>query len=136
MIWLDEIMFTKSTNTTHEWSKRKHNYSIPCESLGSKYTAVCAAISEGFGFELFTLYDEAVNHELFIAFIEKLVEINPGRRLALVMDNLSAHTKTEVKDRMRALGISWILNVPYSPQYNAIELLFGPIKKKFRDLKL
>ena len=92
--------------------------------------------SEGFGFELFTLYDEAVNHELFIAFIEKLVEINPGRRLALVMDNLSAHTKTEVKDRMRALGISWILNVPYSPQYNAIELPFGPIKKKFRDLKL
>ena len=67
---MDEIMFTKSTNITHEWSKRKHNYSIPCESLGSKYTAVCAAISEGFGFELFTLYDEAVNHELFIDFIE------------------------------------------------------------------
>ena len=52
------------------------------------------------------------------------------------MDNLSAHTKTEVKDRMRELGITWVLNVPYSPQYNAIELPFGPIKKKFRDLKL
>ena len=101
MIWVDETIFTKSTNTTHEWSKRKHNFSIPCESLGAKYTAVCAAISEGYGFELFTLYDEAVNHELFIAFIEKLVEINPGRRLAIVMDNLSAHTKSEVKDRMR-----------------------------------
>ena len=104
--------------------------------MGAKYTAVCAAISEGFGFELFSLYDEAVNHELFIAFLEKLVEINPDRQLAIVMDNLSAHTKTEVKDRMRALGILWILNVPYSPQYNAIELPFGQIKKKFRELKL
>ena len=129
-------MFTKSVNAKNEWSKRKQNFHIPCESLGAKYTAVCAAISEGFGFELFTLYDEAVNHELFIAFLEKLVEINPGRRLAVVMDNLSAHTKSEVKDRMRALDISWILNVPYSPQYNAIELPFGPIKKKFKELKL
>ena len=72
VVWLDEIIFTKSTNTTHEWSKRKHNYSIPCESLGSKYTVVFAAII------LFKLYDEAVSHELFIAFIEKLVEINSG----------------------------------------------------------
>ena len=129
-------MFTKSTNISHEWSKRKQNFHIPCESLGAKYTAVWAAISEGFGFELFTLYDEAVNHELFIAFLEKLVEINPGKRLAVVMDNLSAHTKSEVKDRMRELGISWVMNVPYSPQYNAIELVFSQVKKKFKELKL
>ena len=95
---------------------------------------MCAAISEGFGFELFTLYDEAVNHELFIAFLEKLVEINPGRRLAVVMDNLSAHTKSEVKEKMRGLGISWIMNVPYSPQYNAIELVFSQVKKRFKEL--
>ena len=115
VIWLDEIMFTKSVNALTEWSKRKQNFSIPCESLGAKYTAVCAAISEGFGFELFTLYDDAVNHELFIKFLEKLVEINPGKRLAVFMDNLSAHTKIEVKERMRQLDIVWVMNVPYSP---------------------
>ena len=61
MIWVDETMFTKSSNAKQEWSRRKQNFLIPCESLGAKYTAVCASISEGFGLECFTLYDEAVN---------------------------------------------------------------------------
>ena len=72
----------------------------------------------------------------FIAFIERLVEINKGKRLAIVMDNLAAHKTVAVKDKMRELGISWILVVPYSPQFNAIELPFGQIKKRFKELKL
>ena len=136
VIWLDETMFTKSANATHEWSQRKHNFTLPCESLGAKYTAVCAAISEGCGFECFTLYSEAVNQEYFIAFLERLAEINPGRRLAIVMDNLAAHKTAAVKERMRELDIAWIWVVPYSPQYNAIELPFGQIKKRFRESKL
>ena len=125
VLWLDETMFTKSANAKHEWSRRKQNFSLPCESLGAKYTAVLAAISEGCGFECFTLYDEAVNQEHFIAFLERLAEINNGRRLAIVMDNLAAHKTAAAKEKMRELGISWILVVPYSPQFNAIELPFG-----------
>ena len=136
VIWLDETMFTKSSNAKHEWSRRKQNFSLPCESLGAKYTAVLAAVSEGCGFEFFTLYDEAVNQEHFIAFLERLSEINTGKSLAVVMDNLAAHKTTAVKDRMRELGISWIFVVPYSPQFNAIELPFGQVKKRFRELKL
>ena len=50
-------MFTKTTNLKREWSKRKHNFIIPCEAMGTKYTAVLAAISEGYGFEYVQLYD-------------------------------------------------------------------------------
>ena len=129
-------MFTKSANMKHEWSRRKQNFSLPCESLGAKYTAVLAAISEGCGFECFTLYEEAVNQVHFIAFLERLAEINKGKSLAIVMDNLAAHKTAAVKDKMRELGIVWIMNVPYSPEYNAIELVFSQVKKKFRELKL
>ena len=52
------------------------------------------------------------------------------------MDNLAAHKTAAVKDKMRELGIVWIMNVPYSPEYNAIELVFSQVKKKFRELKL
>ena len=136
VIWLDETMFTKSSNAKHEWSRRKQNFSLPCESLGAKYTAVLAAVSEGYGFECFTLYSEAVNQEHFIAFLERLAEINKGKKLAIVMDNLAAHKTTTVKDRMRELGFSWIFVVPYSPQFNAIELPFWQVKKRFKELKL
>ena len=108
-------MFTKSSNATHEWSRRKQNFHIPCESLGAKYTAVLAAISEGFGFESFSLYDQAVDQDFFILFLERLAEINKGKSLAIVMDNLAAHKTAAVKEKMKELGIMWILVVPYSP---------------------
>jgi len=41
------------------------------------------------------------------------------------MDNLAAHKTAAVKDKMKELGITWIFNVPYSPQFNPIELPFG-----------
>ena len=61
IVWLDEVMFTKSTNLKCEWSKRRQNFRIPTEALGGKYTAVLTAISEGCGFEYTELYDEALN---------------------------------------------------------------------------
>ena len=98
---------------------------MPCETLGQKYTAVLAAISEGKGFYSFALYDEAVNEEKFIKFLTKLHELNKGKSLAIVMDNLPAHKTIAVRDKMRELGITWIFNVPYSPEYNAIEMPFS-----------
>ena len=61
IIWLDEIMFTKSSNKTHEWSKRTQNIWVPVERMNIKYTAVIAAISEGSGFEYIELHDTAVD---------------------------------------------------------------------------
>ena len=54
-------MFSRSSNLTHEWSKRNSNISIPIEKLGYGYTALIAAISEGCGFEYIDLNDCAVD---------------------------------------------------------------------------
>ena len=45
IVWLDEIMFSRTHYKTHEWSKRKSNIHIPYEAMGRGYTAVIAAIS-------------------------------------------------------------------------------------------
>ena len=49
IVWLDECVFTKSTCQKLEWSKPYMNFRTPCESIGTGYTAVCSAISEGCG---------------------------------------------------------------------------------------
>ena len=72
IIWLDEVIFTKTTNLTHEWSGRNKNIWIPVEKMTSGYTAVIAAISKGCGMELIELFDSAVNAESFGAYIVKL----------------------------------------------------------------
>ena len=60
-----------------------------------------------------------------MVFLRQLAEINKGKRLAIVMDNLAVHKTLNVKSLMRELGFVWIYVVPYSPEYNAIELPFG-----------
>ena len=136
IVWLDETMFTKTTNLKKEWSKRLTNFTIPCEAKGSKFTAVLAAISFGYGFEHVELYDTAVDEVIFLKYLRRLKEINENENLTIVMDNLAVHKTDDVKSLMRELGFEWIYNVPYSPEYNAIELPFGQIKKHFREAKL
>ena len=136
IIWLDEIMFTKTTNLTHEWSKRTKNVHIPFEAMGSRYTAVIAAISEGRGFEYYELHDEAINQEKFASFLNRLADINKRKKVSLVMDNLRVHTTVPIQNFMTQLKMECIYNVPYSPEFNAIELPFGQVKKKFKELKL
>ena len=57
IVWLDETVFTKTTCKSQEWSPSRFNFRTPCEAMGTKYTAVCAAISEGCGIEHIELYD-------------------------------------------------------------------------------
>lgn len=114
-IWVDEIMFTKTTNLSHEWSKRTKNVHVPCEAMGTRYTAVIAAISEGCGFEYIELHDRAIDENLFSAFLYNLHAINKKNKIVVVMDNLGAHKTDLIMRQLKMLQIEYILNVPYSP---------------------
>ena len=51
------------------------------------------------------------------------------------MDRLSTHFSGKSKDKMRELGIRWIYNVAYEPDYNPIELVFSMVKRNFKQLR-
>ena len=51
------------------------------------------------------------------------------------MDNLTTHTSNKTKENMRKLGIRYIFNIAYSPDYNPIESVFSKVKQKFRCLR-
>ena len=52
---------------------------------------MCAAISLGCGIEHFELYDQAVNEDIFMEFLEVLAKQNRRKKLVIFMDNLAAH---------------------------------------------
>ena len=108
-------MFTKTTNLSHEWSKRTKNVHVPCEAMGTRYTAVIAAISEGCGFEYIELHDRGIDENLFSAFLYNLHAINKKNKIVVVMDNLGAHKTDLIMRQLKMLKIEYILNVPYSP---------------------
>ena len=61
--------------------------------------------------------------------------MNVEEKIALFMDNLSAHKSEKSKEEMARLGFRCIFNVPYSPEYNPIEFVFSKVKQKFRALR-
>jgi transposase len=55
---------------------------------------------------------------------------------ALFLDNLRVHHGRIVGDFARSQELHFIFNAPYSPQFNAIELLWRTVKHYYRKLKL
>ena len=51
------------------------------------------------------------------------------------MDNLRVHSSEKSKKFMQELGIRYIFNLTYAPDYNPIELVFSKIKQKFKTLR-
>ena len=56
--------------------------------------------------------------------------------MTLVLDNLSAHKTKAVLKYMQEADIGAIFNVPYSPDYNSIELVFAQVKHRYKRLRL
>ena len=52
------------------------------------------------------------------------------------MDNLQVHKTEAVQALMRELKMEWIWNVPYSPDFQPIELVFSQVKRLFKQDKL
>ena len=52
------------------------------------------------------------------------------------MDNLTVHHSRLVQAHMKELDITPIFNVPYSPEYNPIEVVFSLLKRTFKQIRL
>ena len=97
--------------------------------------AVLAAISMEKGLEHFKIFEKSVNIPKFKGYLQELRERNGDDKIALFLDNLSAHKSDKTKTEAARLGFRLIFNVPYSPEYNPIEFVFSKVKQKFRTLR-
>ena len=52
----------------------------------------------------------------------------------VVMDNLGAHHRAEVRQLMEDTGAMLVMLPPYSPDLNPIELMFSKLKAAMRKL--
>ena len=82
----------------------------------------------------YTVVDCAVNGDVFIAFIQRVLvpALQPGD--VVVMDNLSSHKSVRVRQMIEAAGATLRYLPPYSPDLNPIEMVFSKIKQLLRSL--
>jgi transposase len=77
--------------------------------------------------------DGPINGPLFRAWVEQHLAptLQPGD--VVVLDNLSSHKVSGVREAVEAVGAELRYLPPYSPDLNPIELAFSKLKKLLRD---
>lgn len=101
---------------------------------GWKTTTLIAALDHR-GVRCATTVDGAVNGDLFVAFVQRVLRptLSPGD--IVILDNLSAHKVTGVRQAIQAAGATVVYLPPYSPDLNPIELAFSKLKQLMRSAK-
>lgn len=76
--------------------------------------------------------DGPMNGTAFLAYVQQVLvpELKPGD--IVIMDNLSAHKGSQVRDVIEAAGARLLYLPPYSPDFNPIENAFAQIKAFLR----
>jgi transposase len=76
--------------------------------------------------------EAATDREIFLAYLDKVLcpKLQPGD--VVVMDNLSSHKVTGVRQRIEAVGAMLLYLPPYSPDLNPIEKAWAKLKQLLR----
>jgi transposase len=79
--------------------------------------------------------DGAINGELFLAYVQQVLVPTLHENDIVVMDNLSSHKVSGVKELIESVGAKVFYLPPYSPDFNPIENVFSKLKTMLRKLK-
>ena len=80
------------------------------------------------------VFDGPINGDKFVAYIEQELVATLRPADIVIMDNLSAHKRAEVKTAIEAAGAELRFLPPYSPDLDPIEQAFAKFKNILRKL--
>ena len=72
IVYLDETMFTRKTVADAEWSRPKENMAVDVKHLDEPTLALLCGISKEKGVEHFRVFENSVNIDKFIEYIDFL----------------------------------------------------------------
>jgi len=76
--------------------------------------------------------DGPMNGNAFLAYVEQILVPSLTSGDIVVLDNLSAHKVSGVREAIEAAGARLLYLPPYSPDFNPIEQLFAKLKALLR----
>lgn len=133
LVYLDESGFHTSMTRGYARSRRgERAYGTVPRNRGTNLTLLCGVTLRGPCAAW--VVDGSVNGDVFVTYVEHILapELRPGQ--VVVMDNLGAHLRAEVRVLIEARGAELVFLPPYSPDLNPIELMFSKLKAVTRRL--
>ncbi len=131
LVFVDEMGANTSLAPIYAWApKGRRAYSKVPRNRGPNTTILARMTTEGIGPCLALV--GSTTRAAFEAYVEQLLSaaLKPGQ--IVVMDNLSAHKGSRVRELIEAKGCELLYLPPYSPDLNPIEEAFSKIKALLR----
>jgi len=134
LIFLDEGGVT--TQMTRAWGRAPKGERIAEATQQShwKVLTTLGAMSLR-GIEVAMTIDEATDGEIFSVFVGRVLcpKLRSGH--VVVLDNLSAHKVSGIREKIEACGAELLYLPPYSPDLNPIEKAWSKFKQLLRSAK-
>ncbi len=133
LVFIDEAgSHTAMTRTHARAPKGQRAFGSVPRNRGGNLTLLAALSKERIQAEW--LIEGSVDGTVFVTWLEQVLlpTLTPGQ--IVVMDNLRAHYRKEVRTLIEARGCSLLYLPPYSPDFSPIELAFSKIKGRLKSL--
>jgi transposase len=131
LVFVDEMGANISLAPLYAWSRRGERAfaSVP-RNWGKNVTLLASMSLEGMGPCL--AVEGSTTTEVFEAYLQRVLvpSLRPGQ--VVLMDNLSSHKGSRVRELIEGRGCELIYLPPYSPDLNPIEEAFAKLKALLR----
>ena len=131
LVFIDETAAATNLTRPRGYAPRGERL-IDAAPYGRWHTTTFVGALRADGFIAPMVIDGAVNGELFLAYVEKVLvpELRPGD--VVVMDNLGSHTAAGVRRAIEGAGGRLLDLPPDSPDFSPIENAFAKLKGLLR----
>ena len=131
LVFVDEMGANISLAPLYAWSRRGERAfgSVP-RNWGKNVTLLASMSSEGMGPCL--AVEGSTTTMVFEAYLKRVLVPSLQAGQVVVMDNLSAHKGSKVRELIESRGCELIYLPPYSPDFNPIEEAFAKLKALLR----
>ena len=120
LVFIDETWAKTNMTPLYGWADRGKRVIDDVPHGHWKTTTFLAALRHD-GLTAPMVVDGAINGELFLAYVEQELVKTLKKGDIVVMDNLSSHKVSGVKEAIESAGAQVVYFPPYSPDFNLIE---------------
>lgn len=133
-MFVDECSTNTSLSPIYGWSRRGKRvcFEVP-RNWGANITLLSSMTLEGMGPSL--AVEGPTTKAVFEAYVQHVLapSLKPGQ--LVVMDNLSSHKGSRIRELIEGRGCELMYLPPYSPDLNPIEQAFAKIKALLRKAR-
>jgi transposase len=130
-VFVDECSTNTSLTPLYAWSRRgkRAHCGVP-RNWGANVTLLSSMSVRGIGPSL--AVEGPTTRDVFEAYLEQVLGPALRKGQVVVMDNLSSHKGSRIRELIEECGCELLYLPPYSPDFNPIEEAFSKIKGLLR----